>query len=307
MAISEGNIDAVVKKKSFTDKWLEKNESRIKEWKYSIKMFRKSPLAVIGLIIVVLFILMAVFAPYLAPYKENWRDVTIQSQAPSSDHLLGTEIYGGDILSMIIWGSRVSLTIGFAIVFSTVLFGTLIGVISGYYGGWVDEALMRVTDVFLAFPYLVLCMVVVAALGSGLQNVMIAMAIVGWPSYARLIRGQVLSVKEQKYIEAAKAVGASDWRVMIKHIVPNTFSPTIVQATMDLGGVIITAAALSFIGMGAGPGEAEWGRMVTDGQAMLLNAPWISTFPGLAILIVCLGFNLFGDGLRDILDPKMRR
>jgi peptide/nickel transport system permease protein len=133
------------------------------------------------------------------------------------------------------------------------------------------------------------------------------MTIVSWPSYARLIRGQVLSIKERNYIEAAKAVGASDWRIMTRHILPNSFSPIIVQSTMDLGSIMITAAALSFIGMGAGPGEAEWGRMITDGQSQLLNAPWISTFPGLAILIVCLGFNLFGDGLRDILDPKMRR
>jgi peptide/nickel transport system permease protein len=307
MATTEGNAGLARQKRSFIDSWKERNDSRIKEWKHSIRLFSKSPLAVIGFIIVALFILMAIVAPLIAPYPENWRDIKLQSSAPDSAHLLGVEIYGGDILSMIILGSRVSLTIGLSVVISTLIVGTIVGAVAGYYGGWVDEALMRITDIFLAFPYLVLCMVIVAALGSGLGNVMIAMAITAWPSYARIIRGQVLSVKERNYIEAARAVGASDWRIITKHVIPNSFSPIIVQSTMDLGGIIITAAALSFIGMGAGPGEAEWGRMVTDGQSQLLNAPWISTFPGIAILIVCLGFNLLGDGLRDILDPRMRR
>ncbi|HTX43963.1 MAG TPA: ABC transporter permease, partial [Methanocella sp.] len=169
------------------------------------------------------------------------------------------------------------------------------------------EIIMRITDVFLAFPYLVLCMVISAALGSSLENVMIAMAIVWWPTYARIIRGQVLSVKERTFVEAARAIGASNWRIITRHIIPNSLSPIIVQSTMDLGKIIITAAALSFIGLGAGPGASEWGRMVTDGRDVLMNAPWVSTFPGLAILVVCLGFNLLGDGLRDILDPKMRR
>jgi peptide/nickel transport system permease protein len=307
MAVGEGNMETIVKKRSYINRWMEKNDSRIKEWRHSVRLFFKSPLAVIGLIIVIGFILVAIFAPLLAPYPLNWRDFTLQNAAPNDAHKLGNEIYGGDILSMIIWGSRTSLFIGFFVVSICVILGTIVGIIAAYYGGWIDEALMRLTDIFLAFPYLVLCMVIVAALGSGLMNVMIAMTIVSWPSYARLIRGQVLSIKERNYIEAARAVGASDWRIMTRHILPNSFSPIIVQSTMDLGSIMITAAALSFIGMGAGPGEAEWGRMITDGQSQLLNAPWISTFPGLAILIVCLGFNLFGDGLRDILDPKMRR
>lgn len=297
----------IQKKKSFIDDWKEKNDSKIKDWKHSISLFTKSPLAMIGLFIVIFFMLVAIFAPYLAPYPNNWRDLSLQSQAPSSTHILGTEIYGGDIFSMIIWGSRVSLVTAFAVVLSIVIFGTIVGAFAGYFGGIIDEALMRVTDIFLAFPSLVLSMVIVAALGSGLQNVMISIAIVSWPTYARLIRGQVLSIKERNYIEAARAVGSSDWRIISKHLIPNSLAPTIVQATMDVGSIIITSAALSFIGMGAGPGEAEWGRMINDGQAMLLNAPWISTFPGLAILLFCLGFNLLGDGLRDIMDPRMRR
>jgi len=295
------------KKKPFIDDWKEKNDSKIKDWKHSIHMFSKSPLAMIGLFIVVFFVLVAIFAPYLAPYPDNWRDITKQSQGPSSEHLLGTEIYGGDILSMIIWGSRVSLVTALTVVLSIVIFGTIVGAIAGYFGGLIDEVIMRITDIFLAFPSLVLSMVIVAALGSGLQNVMVSIAIVSWPTYARLIRGQVLSIKERNYIEAARAVGASDWRIINKHLIPNSLAPTIVQGTMDVGSIIITSAALSFIGMGAGPGEAEWGRMINDGQAMLLSAPWISTFPGFAILFFCLGFNLLGDGLRDIMDPRMRR
>jgi peptide/nickel transport system permease protein len=297
----------IQKKKSFIDDWKDKNDSRIKDWKHSISLFTKSPLAMLGLFIVLFFVLVAIFAPLIAPYPNNWRDIRLQSQAPSSGHMLGTEIYGGDILSMIIWGSRVSLTIGLLVVSSIVIFGTIVGAVAGYFGGKIDELIMRITDIFLAFPSLVLSMVIVAALGSGLQNVMVSIAIVSWPTYARLIRGQVLSIKERNYIEAAKAVGASDGRIIGKHLIPNSLAPTIVQATMDVGSIIITSAALSFIGMGAGPGEAEWGRMINDGQAMLLNAPWISTFPGLAILFFCLGFNLLGDGLRDIMDPRMRR
>ncbi len=307
MALSEGTPGIITKKESFLEGWLEKNDSRIKELKYSIRLFSRSPLAILGLIIIVIFVLVALLAPVIAPYEDGWRDVTLRNSAPGNSHLFGVEIFGGDIFSMIIWGSRISLTVGFSVILSTVFVGTIIGAIAGYYGGWLDEIIMRVTDIFLAFPYMVLCMVISAALGSSLQNVMIAMAIVWWPVYARIIRGQVLSIKERKYVEAARAIGASDWRVITKHIIPNSLSPIIVQATMDLGTIIITAAALSFIGLGAGAGEAEWGRMVTDGRDVLLNAPWVSTFPGLAIVVVCLGFNLLGDGLRDILDPKMRR
>jgi peptide/nickel transport system permease protein len=296
-----------IKKQTIASTWLVKKESRIRELKHSIRLFSKSPLAVLGLIIITIYVLVAIFAPFIAPYEDGWHDLTLMHAAPSNEHKLGTEIYGGDILSMIIWGSRVSLTIGFAVVLSTIFVGIFVGAIAGYYGGWIDELLMRVTDIFLGFPSLVLAMVVCAALGSSLQNVMIAMAIVWWPTYARLIRGQVLTIKERKYIEAARSVGASDLRIITKHLLPNSFSPIIVPATMDLGSIIVTAAALSFIGMGAGAGEAEWGRMVTDGRDVLFSAPWVSTFPGLAIVIACLGFNLLGDGLRDILDPRMRR
>ena len=228
-------------------------------------------------------------------------------KAPSITHLFGTDDNGGDVFSRIVWGSQISLRIGFIVVIIAVVLGSLVGGISGYYGGKIDELMMRITDIFLSFPSLVLAMVICAAMGRSIDNVMIAMTIVWWPGYARLIRGQALSIREYKYIEAAKAIGGSDSHIIFRHLLPNCISPIIVQATMDLGNVILTAAGLSFIGFGAQPGAAEWGRMISDGAEYMMNYPWIVTFTGLAILIVCLGFNLFGDGLRDIMDPKMRR
>lgn len=294
-------------KKGVFCQWLEKNDSRIKEFKYSLKLFSKSRLAIIGLIIVLIFIFMMIFAPYIAPYKAeawNWDQMKLP---PGLKHLMGTDQNSGDVFSRIVWGSQLSLPIGFAVVISAVIIGSSIGAISGYYGGIFDEFLMRTTDIFLSFPNLVLAMVVCAALGRSLEHVMLAMAITWWPTYARLVRGQALSIKENKYIEAARALGADNKRIIFRHLLPNAISPIIVQATMDVGNAILTAASLSFIGFGAQPGQAEWGMMVSDGSNYMMNQWWMATFPGLAILLVALGFNLFGDGLRDILDPKMRR
>jgi peptide/nickel transport system permease protein len=288
-------------------RWRERNESRINEFKYSVRLFAKSPLAVLGLIIVVAFILIMIFAPMIAPYGAEERNWGAMKQAPSNEHLMGTDETGGDIFSRIIWGAQLSLPVGFTVVLVALLAGSIVGAVSGYYGGWIDEAIMRITDIFLSFPSLVLAMVICAAMGRSLENVMIAMTIVWWPAYARLVRGQVLSVRENKYIEAARALGAKDRRIIFRHILPNSFSPIIVQATMDVGSAILTMASLSFIGFGSKPGQAEWGRMVSEGSHFMMNQWWMATFPGLAILIICLGFNLFGDGLRDILDPKMRR
>lgn len=295
------------KSKGPMGQWLEKNDSRVKDLRYSVRLFLKSPLAVLGLLIVAIFILVAIFAPNIAPYGgevRNWYQIL---QPPSADHYFGTDDMGGDVYSRIIWGSRVSLYVGFMVVIVSIILGSIVGGISGYFGGVIDELMMRITDVFLAFPSLILAMVICTALGRSIENVMLAMCIVWWPTYARIIRGQALSIREQKYIEAAKAVGGSDQHIILRHLLPNSLSPIIVQSTMDLGNVILTAAGLSFIGFGAQPGAAEWGRMVSDGSAFMMNSPWIVTFTGLAILVVCLGFNLFGDGLRDIMDPKMRR
>jgi peptide/nickel transport system permease protein len=295
------------KRKGIAGRWRERNESRIQDWRHSAKLFRKSPLAILGLIIVIIFVLVAIFAPYIAPYGSQTRNWNEQLQPPSGEHLFGTDDLGGDVFSRIIWGAQISLYIGFLVVTTAIILGSVIGGLSGYFGGLIDELMMRVTDVFLSFPSLVLAMVVCAALGRSIENVMLAMCIVWWPSYARIIRGQALSVRERKYIEAARAIGGTDRHIIIRHLLPNSMSPIVVQATMDLGNTILTAAALSFIGFGAQPGTAEWGRMISEGSEYMMNYPWIVTFTGLAILVVCLGFNLFGDGIRDIMDPKMRR
>jgi len=307
MAATEAITITEIKKKGRVGQWLVKNDSRIKDLQYSIKLFSKSPLAVLGLFIILFFVFVAISAPYIAPYGDSQRNWYEIMKPPSATHFFGTDDMGGDVFSRIIWGSRVSLYVGFVVVLSAIVIGAIVGGISGYFGGIIDELMMRVTDIFLAFPYLIFAMVICAALGRSTQNIMIALTITWWPSYARIIRGQALSIREQKYIESAKAVGGSDSHIILRHLLPNSLSPVIVQSTMDLGGVILTAAALSFIGFGAQPGAAEWGRMVSDGSQFMMTAPWIVTFTGLAILIACLGFNLFGDGLRDIMDPKMRR
>jgi peptide/nickel transport system permease protein len=287
--------------------WLENNESRLHDLRYSVKLFFKSPLAVLGLIIVLLFVIVAVIAPYITSYSDTYRNWNNMLKPPSAEHLFGTDNMGGDVLSRVIWGSRISLSVGLMVVISAFIVGSVLGSLSSYFGGIIDEIVMRVTDVFLAFPPLILAMVVCAALGRSLENMMLAMAITWWPTYARIVRGQSLVIREQKYIEAAKAIGGRDMHIIIKHMLPNSLSPLIVQASMDFGNVILTAAALSFIGFGAPPGTAEWGRMVSDGAAYMMSSPWIVMFTGFTILVVCLGFNLLGDGVRDIIDPKMRR
>ena len=215
---------------------------------------------------------------------------------------------GHDIFSMVVYGAREALYIGFIVVIVALLIGISLGAYSGYVGGWVDEAIMRVCDMFFAFPGLVLAMAITSALGPGLQNVMYALMVVWWPGYTRIIRGQVLSVKQNQYVEAARAVGLSRFKIIWKHVIPNAIPPILVQATMDLGNVILTAAGLAFLGLGAAAYTADWGVMVSQGRSWLLAGYWWwSTFPGLAIFITVLAFNLFGDGLRDILDPRLRR
>lgn len=297
----------ITEKKGAVGQWLEKNDSRIKDLQYTAKLFMKSPLAILGLLIILSFVVLAIFTPYIAPYGGNERNWYEIMKPPSLQHLFGTDDMGGDVFSRVLWGSRVSLYIGFVVVISAIIVGSVVGGISGYFGGIIDELMMRVTDIFLAFPYLIFAMVVCAALSRSTENVMLALCITWWPTYARIIRGQALAIREQKYIEAARAVSGTDWHIIVRHLLPNSLSPIIVQSTMDLGNVILTAAALSFIGFGAQAGAAEWGRMVSDGAQFMLTSPWIVTFTGLAILLACLGFNLFGDGLRDVMDPKMRR
>lgn len=284
---------------------------RIKETRYSLYLIRRSPLVVVGLVIIVAFLVMAVFAPFLVHYGESPyvipRFYDHRLEPPNARFWFGTDYLGSDIYSSVIWGAQIDIRIAVSVVGVALIIGTFLGAFAGYSGGWIDEVMMRITDVFFAFPGLILAMAVVAALGGrSLDNISIALMFVWWPAYARLVRGQVLMEREKLYVEAARSVGATDARILIFHILPNTIQPVIVQATLDMGGVLLTAAGLSFIGYGAEPGTAEWGLMISDGQ-QYFERWWVTVFPGMAILLCALAFNLVGDGVRDILDPKLRR
>jgi len=290
-----------------SDSLLKRWQPQIRELRFTIYLLRQSPLVVLGFAMLASFIMMAVFAPWIAPYGPEERIWSEPRQPPSLRHFFGTDVSGGDVFSRVIWGARIDLTIALVVVVSAAAVGSAIGAFSGFKGGKADEVIMRVTDVFLAFPGLILAMAIAAALGRNLNNLTIALVAVWWPAYARLTRGQVHSEREKLYVEAAKAAGAGLFRTIFRHILPNSIYPLLVNATLDLGGVILTAAGLSFIGFGAGAGVAEWGLMISDGRNYLFESPWMATFPGFAILLSSLSLNLVGDGLRDVLDPRLRR
>lgn len=277
-----------------------------KRRRFKVPAFLRSPLTVVGLVIVVIFLIAAIAAPLVSPYDPNKQNLALRLKPPTAEHLLGTDQLGRDVLSRIIWGARVSLMVGLVVVISASIFGTLVGLIAGYTGGFVDHALMRITDIFFAFPSLILAMAIAGALGPSIENAMIAIAAVTWPVYARLVRGQVLQLKKREFVEAAESVGASGARIIRKHLLPNSLSPLLVQASFDLGGAILIAAGLSFIGFGAQPPLAEWGVMISDGRKYVTTQSWLPLFPGLAILFTVAAFNLIGDGLRDALDPRLR-
>jgi peptide/nickel transport system permease protein/dipeptide transport system permease protein len=268
--------------------------------------------AVAGLIIVTGFVLMAFFAPLLSPHDPVEISLYDQLKPPvwadggSDKNILGTDDLGRDILSRIIYGARVSLIVAFVSVGLAFAFGTLLGSISGYYKGALDNVIMRIMDIILAFPYLLLAIVVVAYLGPNLQNAMMAIGITYVPRFARIVRGSVLEECEKDYVMAAKAVGAKDWRIIFSAILPNCLGPLIVQTTLNFASAILDAAALSFLGLGAQPPTPEWGAMIASSRSLILRASWVMTFPGIAILMAVLGFNLLGDGLRDALDPRLR-
>lgn len=268
---------------------------------------RKSPLSLIGILMILTLVAISLLAPVLAthdPKEVNLRD---QLLPPSSIHFFGTDSAGMDVYSRVIYGGRLALASGLMILLLCTLFGSLVGLISGYSGGKLDEVVMRITDIFLAFPPLILAMAVVAGVRERtLAVLVVAIAIRWWAPYARIMRAQAMAVNAQEYVDAARVIGASGWRIMLRHILPNTISPIIVQATLDLGYIILTAASLSFIGFGVQAGEPEWGRMVADGRQYIRSEWWVITFPGLAIAFAVLGFNLLGDGIRDILDPRMK-
>jgi len=260
-----------------------------------------------GLLLTVVLVLVALAAPLLSPFDPNVQDTSRRLEGPSRQHLLGLDDLGRDVLSRIIWGARVSLRVGFSVVVLAALIGITLGAISGYFGGLVDTAVMRFTDILLAFPGILLAIALVAVLGPKLNNVILALATIGWVSYARLVRGQVLKVREMEYVTAAKALGARSPRVIVLHVLPNVMNPVIVMATLGLAGAILAEAALSFLGLGVQPPTPSWGAMLTAGRRYLGLANHLAIFPGAAIMLAVMGLNFLGDGLIDALDPKYRK
>ena len=262
------------------------------------------PIPLAGAAIVVGLVVVAILAPLLAPFDPIAQDLYIRLLPPSWEHPMGTDDFGRDILSRVIYGSRISLRIGLICISIALTGGTTLGLIAGYCGGLADTLIMRLVDIMLAFPAILLAIAIVAVIGPGIDNVMIAVSIVFVPQFARLVRGQVLLLRELAYVEAARALGSSDTRIVLLSILPNCVAPLIVQISLSLATAILDAAGLSFLGLGAQPPTPEWGAMLNGGRELLLKAPWVMAFPGLAIFLVALGLNLFGDGLRDALDPR---
>jgi len=248
----------------------------------------------------------AIFAPLIAPHPPNQIDLSYRLAKPSPGYLLGRDSLGRDILSRMIYGSRISVWVGFSTVTIAVLIGFSLGSLAGYYGGWVDGLIMRVVDILMAFPGILLAIAFMAVLGPSLNNVILTLGLIGWASYARLVRGQVLSLRETEFVLAAKALGLGPMRIIFGHILPNVLGPIMVQATFGLAGNIVAEAGLSFLGLGVQPPTPSWGAMLNEGRSVLLSSPHLTAFPGLAIMIMVLGFNFIGDGLRDAVDPKLK-
>ncbi len=271
-----------------------------------LKAFWQNRMAAFGLLIVLAIIFCGILAPWLAPHDPMKVDLRNRLAPPGGDHFLGTDGFGRDVMSRIIWGTRVSLQVGIVAVSVSSLLGIVLGLFSGYYGGWIDSLIMRLVDIMLSFPTILLALAIMAALGSSLTNVMIAVGITLAPRFARLVRGSVLTVRELDYIHAARALGMRDMRIIFLHIFPNVTAPIIIMATVNVAYAILAEASLSFLGLGVRPPTPTWGAIISDGRSFLDIAPWISLFSGFVIMIAVLGFNLFGDGLRDALDPTLR-
>ncbi len=271
-----------------------------------VQALKKNRLAVIGAGILSVLVFIAVFAPYLAPRDPVELNLAERLSSPSWDHLMGTDAVGRDTLSRIIYGTRVSLMIAVVVTMIEVLLGMIVGMTAGYLGKAVDEILMRIVDVLLAFPGIILALALVGMLGPSLTNLVIALAAVGWVRYARIVRGSILSVKEERFVESARAIGCGNLRIATRHILLNIVTPIIVLATLSMGTTIISIAALSFLGLGAQPPMAEWGNMLNEGKPFMEKAPHLMIFPGLMIMITVLAFNFLGDGLRDVMDPRLK-
>jgi peptide/nickel transport system permease protein len=280
--------------------------ARQPEWKRVMRVFWKRKLAVVGLALVVLMILVAIFAPLLAPYDPLKTDIVNTLAPPSSAHWLGTDSVGRDALSRVIYGARTSLIIGVCAVFLSAIIGQLLGLVAGYLGGWVYTVIMRLMDAMMAIPMMVLALVISSVLGGGMKNVIIALAIGGIAGQCRMMCAQTLSVKENDYVLAGRTIGVSNWRMMLRHIYPNAFPPCLVMMTISMGAIILAEAGLSFLGAGINPPAAAWGSMIDTGYKYLTSHPALSIAPGVAIALVVFGFNMMGDGLRDALDPRLR-
>ncbi|GHC78307.1 ABC transporter permease [Limoniibacter endophyticus] len=284
--------------------------ARLENWSRAFYRFRQSWLSVVGLVLVIALIVLALLAPVIVPHPEHVAGGTNTAErflAPGSDYWFGTNALGQDMFSLTLVGAQVSLFSGLAVVVIAIVVGGIIGAIAGYFGGWIDEILMRITDLLLTIPSLILAMAVAAALGTGVGNMIIAIAITWWPAYARLVRGEVLGKKEEQFITAAKALGAGWPRILGRHILPNIVSPIIVKASLDMGFAILTVASLGFVGIGVKAPTPEWGTLLSIARADMPDYWWTAVFPGMAIFIAVLAFNLLGDGLRDVMDPQARR
>ncbi|NLM40510.1 MAG: ABC transporter permease [Firmicutes bacterium] len=276
------------------------------EAKRIFRRLLKNRRAVVGGILLLIIILMAIFAPFVAPYDPVKQNIRNRLQGPSREHILGTDQFGRDTFSRVVYGARISLRVGFSAILIAVVVGCLLGLVAGYYGGMLDNIIMRIMDVLMALPGFLLALAIVAALGPGMQNVILAIGISYIPSFARLMRSSVLTVRELDYVSAAEALGSSDARILFRHILPNSLNPIIVMVTLSLAGAILSAAGLSFLGMGAQPPTPEWGSMISSSRPFIRVSHWCVTIPGLAIFTTVLCLNLVGDGLRDALDPRMK-
>lgn len=278
----------------------------LQSWKNFFRKLSKNKAALVGGFLILFFIVVALIGPYFTPYQPDTTDVVNKLQPPTADHWFGTDHHGRDIFSRIIHGMSITLYVGFFSVILGATAGVVLGIIAGYYGDRIDAFIMRCMDVLLAFPGILLALAIVSVLGGSLQNVIIAVAVFSIPVFARIVRGSTLETRKLEYIDAIKALGASDFRIIFKHILPNVSSPIIVQATLNIATAVLTASGLSFLGLGAQPPTPEWGAMLADGRNYLYNAPHVAFFPGVMIVFVVLAFNILGDGLRDALDPKMK-
>jgi peptide/nickel transport system permease protein len=271
------------------------------------RRLRRNKLAMWGLVMLALLVLIAIFADFIAPYSYEFQDYSSVSQPPSFSHPMGTDNFGRDILSRVVYGARISLLIGFISLSLGAVSGSILGAISGFFGGVVDTVIMRLTDILMSIPRTIFAIAIATTLGPGLANAMIAVAVSSIPNFARVVRASTLTVKDQEYVEAARAIGCSPVRIIARYIFPNVMAPIIVQATLGVGVAIILAASLSFLGLGIQPPTPEWGAMLSSARAFIRDQPYMVAFPGLAIMLTVLALNLFGDGLRDALDPKLKK